>query len=428
MLLALCHCSSAPSGALQIVTGGEQDTFSRAPAPVTLEIDAVDSTGVTKRLATAPLPTATVDLGSLPTSQVATLEVTGRDPDGARIVFGETLPIELGTIDGATLPIFVQRTGELARMPAPLSDARPAPTLAVLGGRYLFVGGGSDPSLAQTIQLYDFAQLAPVTSPPRLPRAPKSVAVLGLEAWLIDEGGATEFDFSGQTQAFEVVAPPGGTFGDVAGGITVFAPDGSQYVVGATRTAGAPTATVLAIDGAGGASWKFLTEPRLGAAATWVDGRGLVVAGGSATAAGVEIVAASSAVGSALPYPPDPSSGAGAARLDAQHVILAGGVTPSGEGAAARNVDLGCTAPCAPAVWAPLPVTLVSAQVFASDAAHVLVVGNEAAGATHVYTLTAAGAAPVPTRVPHSDARATVSPVGSVVIVGGAGAIESFVP
>jgi hypothetical protein len=428
--IAAAACSSSTSGTLQIVTGEETDTFSRAPAPTTLEIDSVDSSsGVKSMLGTWHLPASTIDLGSLDQSTIATLQVTGTDANGDRVVYGQSIPIQFGALDGITVPIFVQRTGELARMPGPFSDARPAPTLALFaGGRYLFVGGGSDATLATTTQLYDFASFAPLAGPPPLPRAPESIAFVGTVGLVIDDTGATSFDFSSNT-FYDATPMPGGSFGDVAGGATVTASDASQYVVGATRATGAATSAVLAFDTTGVQTWSALGEPRLGAAATWVNGRGVVVAGGSADGAGVEILSPGSTVGSLTSYPADPATGAGAAALDGQHVLLAGGLTPAGDDPGVREVDLTCNADCAPVAWGELPIALSPAQVFASDATDALVVGDDGAGTTHVFRVTPdAAAQEVPTRVAHTGARAIVSPVGSVVLFGGANEMESFVP
>ncbi|MDP9151033.1 MAG: hypothetical protein M3O36_13970 [Myxococcota bacterium] len=411
------------------MTGAETDTFSRAPAPVTLRVDAVDSAGRTSSIASATLPTSNIDLGKLGQSTIASLQVTGLGASGERLVFGESLPLTFAALDGLSVPLFVQRTGELARMPNPLSDGREDPTLAVLGGRYLFVGAGSDPSLALTTQLYDFASDSPVISPPLVGRAPRSLALVGTVAWLIDQAGATRFDFGSSTQG-DVTAPTGATFADVAGGRTVFAADGSQYVVGATRSSGMPTAAVLAIDSSGNhPSWLALATPRLGAAAAWVEGRGLVVVGGSASGPGVEVIGVGSASGTDLAFPSDGSTGAGAVVLDSQHVIVAGGLRPDGQDAGVRSIDLGCAMQCAPSPWSSLPAALVSTQAFFTvGGAGVLVVGDDSSGATHVYKVTKTAASELPTKAPHTRARATIAPVGSVVLFGGAPEIESFRP
>jgi len=443
-------CSSTGSGTIQLLIT-DPGTFS-APPPVTrLTVSALDTAGgPPTTLATASLPATTIDLGLQNESNVDAIEITGTDANGIERVFGASLPFQYGQLTGLTLPIFVQRVGQLATMPGgKLSDSRQAPAVGVFEGEYLFVGGGSDASLASTSQIYDFAQFAPLPQPPSLPRAPLSIAFVGTVGWLIDaSGSATYFDFSSSTAA--AVAPlAGGSFADVAGGATVIADDGTEFVVGATRT-GTQTSTVLEIDPNdtsnpaypyGNARWLSLTEPRLGASATWVTGFGLVVAGGSASASGVEVFAVpqtgtTGATGpvatraTALPYPPDPSAGAGATTLTTNTVLLAGGITPSLQDAGARTIDLGCSSMCAPTPWqASLPVPVVSAQVFTLSPTSGFVIGNEPlSGTTHAFVLTAAAATEIPTAIPHTNATATWSPVGSILLVGGADDIESFVP
>jgi hypothetical protein len=259
--------------------------------------------------------------------------------------------------------------------------------------------------------------------------------VIGTVAWLIDEMGATQYDLSSGASAV-VVGPAGGSYAEVAGGTTVVTKSGSQYVVGATRTTGAPTNKVLALDASGNPSWLTLSTPRLGASAAWVDTTGLVVAGGSAAAAGVEIVEvvrAAATTGSLLAYPPDPSVGAGAASLDGDRfVLLAGGVMPDGSDAAVRVVDLACASQCAASVWTALPTVVTSTQAFSIDEASAVIVGSEPSSATtHVFRVASGKATELPTRVPHQGARALASPIGprgSLLLAGGAPKLESFQP
>ena len=68
------------------------------------------------------------------------------------------------------------------------------------------------------------------------------------------------------------------------------------------------------------------------------------------------------------------------------------------------------------------------AQVFANDAAHALVIGHDPDGAAHAFRVTATSVTPVATSATRAGVRALVSPVGSVVLVGGSNTIESFVP
>jgi hypothetical protein len=436
-LIGPLACSSTDNGSIQIITGQETDTFTQSPVPKTLRIDAIDPSGKDTVLATASLPTDTIDLGNRSESTVAALNVSGLAADGKKVVFGASLTLDYAGLAGLTIPVFVQRTGQLARLPGPLSDSRQAPTLAVLQGEYLFIGGGNDPSNSKTMQLFDFASFAPLASLPTLPRAPKSIALDGTVAWLIDDGGGTYFDFSSNAYA-DIPVPPGGSFADIAGGGTAIDSAGAQYVVGGTRTSGAASAMVLKIDPGdasnslypfGNASWLTLTAPRLGASATWVDGRGLVVAGGSATAAGVEIIGLGSKTGSPLAYPPDSTLGGGAAPLDSQHVLLAGGVTQTLQDAGVAAIDLGCASQCKPTAWSALSAPIAWAQVFAFDPANGFVVGNEPfSGKTHAYRLTSTAATEVPTKAAHTYARAVWSPVGSIVLYGGSNVIESFTP
>src|SRR5262249_50462632 len=129
----------------------------------------------------------------------------------------------------------------------------------------------------------------------------------------------------------------GASFGDVAGGATLFDDTGLQFIVGATRLSSASSA-VLRINvldssnsayGFGTPAWLTLSAPRQGAAAAWVLGRGLVVIGGNPdpSGAGIEVTAPQATKGTPLPFPADGTVGAGAAPLDGSHVIVAGGVS-----------------------------------------------------------------------------------------------------
>ncbi len=443
--LLAAACSSSDSGSIQIVTGGETDTFTRSPVPVELLIQSLDTSGNTTTLATAKLPASTIDLGSRSESTIASLEVTGLAADKTtRLIFGATVPLFYGGLNGATVPVFVQRVNEFARLPGLFGDARQTPLLAVVQGEYLFATGGGPSSLATTMDLYDFGGFSPVTSSPTLPLAPQSVAFVGTYGWFFASDGTAHFyDLGGGGDLGAIPPLPGGSFADIAGGATIvgdatMAGGGDvQYIVGATRTTGTPTAAVLAIDPNdssnsnypyGGPKWITLAAQRLGAAATWVSGRGLVVIGGSSAAAGVEIVSSGTTTGAPLGYPADPSVSAGATPLSTETVVVAGGLTPTGADPGVRTIDLACAAACMPAPWGtPLAVPLGFAQAFTLSASEAFVVGNDALiGLTHAFTVTAAATTEIPTKVPHSNARATWSPVGSIAIVGGSGQIETF--
>jgi len=438
----LLSCNSAASGTIQIITGEETDTFTQTPVPTQILVQAEDSNGNLTTLATAPYPTDTIDLGNQGQDAVASVLVTGEDANGNELVYGATIPLQYGALDGEVLPVFVQRVGQNARLPNPPTDARQAPVMGVLSDRFLIIAGGADATLSSTTQVYDFAQFNLLPSPPTLPIVPATMAIAGTVALLLDTAGdGSYYDFS-QDTATSVTPPDGYAFSDVAGGQVIYdTNDGYFFIIGATRTTGSATAAVLKIDTTdlsntsyvtGNLSWLTLSSPRLGASAAWVGARGLVVAGGNATAAGVEILASGQMTGTTLPFPPDASSGSGMTSLDnAEFVLLAGGVTPTGTDAGVRNIDLGCGESCQPVLWGSgLPVAITAATAFTFDPAHAFVVGNEpTSGLTHTFTLNSAGATEVPTKVPHTNAGAVASPMlSSVLVFGGADEIESFTP
>jgi hypothetical protein len=70
----------------------------------------------------------------------------------------------------------------------------------------------------------------------------------------------------------------------------VYAPDGTAYIVGATR-AGPPSTAVLRIDVDAALRALSTTVARAGAAATWVYERGLLVVGGAEEECGAELPA-----------------------------------------------------------------------------------------------------------------------------------------
>ncbi|MBX3261409.1 MAG: hypothetical protein KF782_17120 [Labilithrix sp.] len=412
LVASAAACSGTPEGTVSLVTGDEVDVFSRAPAAVTLVAEKVALDGARTEIARAELPVDSVRLGAQQRTEVGALAISGLDATGQVVVRGETLLVQWGALENTTLEVFVQRTGELARLPRGPEAFDPAVT-AVVSGRFILAANGS-----ATI-LYDLLALKPLASPPVLPRSARSLASVGTAVLVIDDEGATTFDLS-DAASYPLDPPVGGAFGEVAGGATVTAPDGTQYVVGATRAAGGPTARVLVIDPEGASSFAALTAPREGACATFVPGRGLVVVGGDAGAAGAELLAPGASLATPLPFPADPVKGCGATALDNGHVAVAGG----GD-APVRVLDLACAAECAPATWADaVPLARAEAYALAPDAAFIL--GDDATGATRAYRATPAGAREVPLRVPRRGARLVPTAIGAPVVVGGAAGIEQY--
>jgi hypothetical protein len=246
------------------------------------------------------------------------------------------------------------------------------------------------------------------------------------------------------------------SFGDVAGGAVVNGSSGAVYVVGAARSGSASTA-VLEVDSTTMLGAYTLSTARRGAATAWVSGLGLVVAGGSATAAGVEVPvpdgAAPLQVGA---YPADATVGAGAVTDGAHGFYLVGG-TLNGAPAYTRHfVEPGsCTSPCASQQidGATLPVALQNVSAYLLAAATpcstsststptskglILVVGEGVAG-TQSFIVDPGASAPtvtaVPLREPRRGATAIPVPNGTLALVGGehldgtpALSIELFAP
>lgn len=383
--------------------------MSRAPAPVKLVTEKIALDGTRTPIATVDLPADAVDLGELPRAEIGAFAVTGLDATGAPVVRGETLLVQWGALETTPLEVFVQRTGELARVPRGPA-ALDATNVTMVVGRYVLE------TSATTAILYDLLGLRTLTSQPTLPRSAQSVVTVGTAALFIDESGATTLDLStGQT--FPLDPPAGGTFAEVAGGARVGATDGIQLVVGATRTNGGPTARVLVIDRNAKASFASLGAKREGACATWVDGRGLVVVGGDAAFPGAEILAPGATAATPLPFPPDAVRGCGAAALDQSHVAIVGGATAEA-GAPVRVLDLTCTTACAPAAW-PDALPLVRAEAIALGPDAVFVLGDDAAGVTHAYRVSPNGAREIPLKNPRRGARLVATPTNAVAVVGG---------
>ncbi|HEY2514829.1 MAG TPA: hypothetical protein VGI39_28380, partial [Polyangiaceae bacterium] len=344
-------CDSTPEqGTLQIVT--VDDPFTGPPAATTIGVQAVDlDGGVTTLAAPQAIGSAMVDLGTHPNGDVDSVIVRATDGAGTTVAFGQTLPFELDSIDGQILPVFVQRNGALSRLPNPMPDARSSPLVGILDARYIFEAGGADPAFATRSGIYDLIAWGSLSAPPTFATAPKSLVLDGLSVLTIDDATGTWLDLtSGESAA--AVLPQGGAWSDVSGGQTVAGPDGSSYVVGGTRDTGAASSAVLVADTSGTLTFVQLKAARLGAAAGWVDGLGLVVSGGTQAGAttGIEVLSGpTTTTPIGLPFPADPTTGAGFDALDATHILVVGG---GADGTSAQVFDLSCTSACTGAAWA----------------------------------------------------------------------------
>jgi hypothetical protein len=165
-----------------------------------------------------------------------------------------------------------------------------------------------------------------------------------------------------------------------------------------------------------------LSGERARAAATWVDGVGLVVAGGSDTAAGVEVLADGETTPQPLAFPPDPTSGATAVLGTEGDLVLVCG-TDAGTAAPIRQLDVDCTADCMPTILsADLGATLEACHAFAIEGERVLLTGSDSAdGVMRSFSFAVATADVVEhaLREPRKGAVTLPAPNGTLAIIGG---------
>jgi hypothetical protein len=248
--------------------------------------------------------------------------------------------------------------------------------------------------------------------------------------------------------------PPGlSSFADVAGGRTITAPDGTSYLVGATRMSGDPTSAVLRIDPYGSMDVLDLTAPRLGAAAAFAPALGLVLVGGSTDAFGIEMLGAGSSAFVSLAYPADPVQGAALVALtpdlapppasgmarpgtNPTMVLVGGRDVKTNAPAPTRLIDPSCGASCAPVMAGMLAGPFDQAEGFSIDDG-ALFVGTAESGETKALHLTAGGVmAAAPFRIPRKGATPVALANGAVAVAGGlavadaapALAVETFLP
>lgn len=424
LALLLCGCGAEPRTiTVEVIPGHETGAFAEDPAVAAWDIQVLDANGAALTSAATAVG-GELDFGEIPADEALTFEVTGRDGGGATVVRGRSMRgIFLGAVASEVIPVFAERLGQWARPPGELPGMRVGATAAPLGERYLVlsggeVGEGDDPRAAVAYDLLAWQGAAGVV----LPRAARSVVGRGDTLLLIDDGGATWVDFAAGLVA-EASLPAGlGSFAEVAGGRTVVGPDGRAFVVGATR-AGAETDAVLVVEADGALRAARLSAPRAEAAAAWVEGAGVVVAAGSATAPGVEVLAADGASASARDFPADPTRGAGAVPGALGDVTLVGGVLPDGAPAPTRAVLPACAQDCVATEidGAALPAAITGVVAYAVPGDRVIAVGAEPAqnGLTRSFVLSNEGVTEMPLREPRAGATAVPAPNGTLALLGG---------
>jgi hypothetical protein len=424
--ILLAACSSTPSEPASIVllTGEETDAWTRPPAAARVEITLTSRFG-TDLVGASQAPASSVEItNAVYVGGYGGFEALGLDAAGTPVLRGLSTPFFIDELKNFTIPLFVGRKGEWARPSDTLEQPRRKPLLSLVYQQYLFAAGGQtvtgfDGSIPD---VYDFGYWQMYKDQPRLARLPRSLAALDSLLLVIDDAGATWLDVSTDA-ATEAVAPAGLTFAEIAGGATVQAPDGSFFVVGAMRTSGDATSKILKVGSDGKMETFTLTTARLGAAATCVGltGAKLVVAGGSATGAGIEVLDQAQAL-VPLAYPPDPAVGMAVAGIDDSNILLLGGTDPAtGAAAALRTASLGCTQACATTPFPVDALPLSQTTAFRIADGTFLAVGETAQGETLAYEIVASppSTRALPLREPRKWASAAALYTGQIAVVGG---------
>ncbi len=422
-LACLAGCSSDVgdlSGTLFVATGQEADTWTADPVPVSLEVDLVGTKST--QIATATAPASTVSLGTgTPAETTAAFELTGFDANEQPVLHGRSVTYAITTFANSGPVVFAARTGGVSRAPGNLLFEYRHPLVEVVGHAFLLVAGGDSSSATNNpFDIYDASVWGVAPEQTWLTSAPKSWAVAGPNLLAVNDDGATSTDLTAGTVTTET-PPSGFAFADIVGGKTFVAGDDTRYIVGATRTLGSATASVLRVATDGTLSAMKLSAPRLGAAAGIVNGQ-LVVAGGSESAAGVETLNAAGTAFVPLAYPPDPLQGAALAQLDSTTAILAGGVDADGTGGGLRTLDVACAASCSTQPLPDLDFAFSSVQAFGLADEQVLVCGESDDGQTHLFTLEKGSdfaLTEVGLRTPRRGATLVAFPNGQIGLVGG---------
>ena len=415
-------CSSTPPTVhLDLTVGHETDAFSQDPKVTSLAIDGVAPDGTLVMTAVAA-PGGTFDFGEVSVDTQVTFEVTGTDAQGKTVMRGRSLgAIPLDSVTG-TLPVFVQRVNQWARPPGGLAQTHVGGVASVGAERYVVLGGGTAGKVDET-NLYDLLTLGGVKVA-GIQRSPETIVPRETALLFVDHKGATSISLE-SGEATDVETPTGlESYALIAGGRPVDASDGRTFIVGGTRL-GEPTKSVLVAAADGKLSALELVFPRAGAAAAWIEGVGLVVAGGSATGGGIEVLgprATSFAAGG--DFPPDTTVGAGAVLDGPSGVVLIGGTLEGGAPAPIRRLDPTCVNACVavPITGSDPAVALTSVHAYTLGGGRVFVVGDEVAMSAQTRTFVlqlGASATELPLREPRRGAAVIPAPNGTLALLGG---------
>jgi hypothetical protein len=452
LLLAACSAASPSTMTVDITAGQETTAFTDAPAIAAVEVT-VTSVDGTVNVQRSAMPGQGLDFGDIPGAEAITIAVTGYDASQAVQMNGSSLSgIVLDTIEGGTLPVFVERTNGWSRPPGGFAAGHVGGTTAVVAERFLMLTGGSRPSAATTgdptgVDAYDVFALGGDSTTAAWSVVPETIVSLDPTSTqpdpqlvLLSSAGASVLDYATGVSTTPNLPVDLSSFADVAGGRVVPATGGATgsrfFVVGAARRAGLSGA-VLEVDSDGTLVGWVLNTVRQGAATAWIADVGLVVVGGSPSGSGVEVLGTTATGFASTMFPADSTQGAGAISDGLGGVVLVGGLAADGSPAPTRHISFTTcvtAATCMPTFYPPaatLPVALQNVTGYALTLAATtnppyLVVGDDLTGTgltlsyiVDVGTEGTPSATPAPFREPRKGAIPTAVPNGTLAVLGG---------
>lgn len=440
-LLSLFACSAEPlpAGHYRITTGQESDIYTLSPAPVTFTVSKQSSTDDNATWVTVSNSNAPVQTIEVETTGSNWYTLQGTDAAGTRRVQANSFAISGVGMAGYEYPLFIGRTDIFSRPPGSLVTAQgDHPPVGIVWGRYLWALGGASVSTVQT-DSYDLIEWGEAAagatgslSTLTCPQQPCRVESLALysaynsstsnyDQYALAIGGTWALGIDIYNATSVTVNPPTGlsSWADIAGGRIVTNSSGASFVVAATRS-GTESAAVLEVATDSKLYARALGAKRQGAATAYVNSYGLVVLGGSATAAGAELLAPNTTSFASLPYPPDETQGAALLRTSQTSGVLwrIGGRKLDGTPAPSVAYDLACVQNCQPTPLAGFDVDVPSTQGFGYGD-YRIVVGEKDDGTMVAWRITDAGLVEIPQRLPRRSATAFQLPNGFVALVGG---------
>lgn len=373
--LGLASCSEeilAP-GEVELQPGLES-TLWPEPAPSRVRITTSDESGDEHDFEEYDGPVAGFSLGL---GDLARFHLRASDSQGQTLVSADSIFIDPRGVAERVVPLVAGPAGAVGRVDH-LSDGFGSPIefSGVIARRYLLSVAGREGRLYD-LGLWRASEAFEVPCPS--PEGCTIETVLVHQGWtavFIGPDGASYLDFTTGDTGF-LKDLDDGSYADVSGGQVFTGPDDELYVVGATR-ASAPSDRVLRLDTEGNLTLIRLASPRQGAAAAYLDGRGLLIEGGSASAAGAEQLKPGADAFDTLDLPPDATSGAALFETDSGIFRVGGGT--DGSAAEAIRIDLGCAGPCAPESVGPALASASPVQLQTAENGDVLLLSQDDAG------------------------------------------------